>query len=86
MHKVYITAQDLATWLSEHWVIGLRKSENSTTYKLICKNMSTLGPCPHSIPTKNKLLTYFAIKYDARGIYNCQRLSPLAIGSLSYCP
>ena len=83
MPEVY---KDLATWLLEHWVIGLRKSENSTTYKLICKNMSTLGPRPHPIPTKNKLLTYFAIKYDARGIYNCQRLSPLAIGSLSYCP
>ena len=86
MPEVYITAKDLAIWLSEHWVIGLRKSEKSTTYKLICENMSTSGPRPHPFPTKNKLLTYFAIKYDARGIYNCQRLSPLAIGSLSYCP
>jgi hypothetical protein len=48
--------------------------------------MSTSGPRPHPFPTKNKLLTYFAIKYDARGIYNCQRFCDLAIGTISYCP
>ena len=86
MHEVYITAKYLAISLSEHWVTGLRKSENSITHKLVCENMSSLGPLPHPIPSEKNFLAYSTIKNDTRGIYNCHRLSDFAIWTLSYCP